>query len=77
MLLLLPTLISEVKCTRKRTGEKMTAAVLRKELKGYIEAMPPYMVEMDLTDEEIAMIDAGMAEYWADPASFVPLESIS
>jgi hypothetical protein len=72
----------------------MTAAVLRKELKGYIEAMPernlyvlkpllstlampPYTVETDLTDEEIAMIDEGMAEYRANPASFVPLESIS
>jgi hypothetical protein len=72
----------------------MTAAVLRKELKGYIETMPernlyvlkpllstlanpPYTVETDLTDEEIAMIDEGMAEYRAHPASFVPLESIS
>jgi hypothetical protein len=72
----------------------MTAAVLRKELMGYIEtmpernlyvlkpllstlAMPPYTVETDLTDEEIAMIDEGMAEYRANPAGFVPLESIS
>jgi hypothetical protein len=71
----------------------MTAAVLRKELKDYIEAMPerslyvlkpllstlampPYTIETDLTDEEIAMIDEGMAEYRADPASFIPLESI-
>jgi hypothetical protein len=71
----------------------MTAAVLRKELKGYIEtmpernlhilkpllftlAMPPYTVDTDLTDEEIAMIDEGMAEYRVNPASFVPLESI-
>jgi hypothetical protein len=72
----------------------MTAAVLRKELKGYIDTMPerslyilkpllstlaspPYTIETDLTDEEIAMIDEGMAEYRANPKSFVPLESIS
>jgi hypothetical protein len=42
--------------------------------KGRIKA---YTVETDLTDEEIAMIDEGMAEYQANPASFVPLESIS
>jgi hypothetical protein len=71
----------------------MTTAVLRNELKGYIETMPerslyvlkplltmlsepPYTIETDLTPEEIAMIDEGMAEYRANPASFVPLESI-
>ncbi|MDR2491080.1 MAG: hypothetical protein LBD20_06730 [Spirochaetaceae bacterium] len=71
----------------------MTTAVLKKELKSYIEAMsehnlyvlkpllstlaaPPYTVEADLTSEEIAMIDEGMAEYRVSPTSFVPLESI-
>ena len=71
----------------------MTAAVLRKELQGYIETMPErslyalkpllavlseplYTLETDLTKEEIAMIDEGMAEYRANPASFVPLERV-
>jgi hypothetical protein len=71
----------------------MTAAVLRNELKGYIEAMPErslyalkpllsvlcdplYTIETDLTADEIAMIDEGMAEYRKDPSSFVPLDSI-
>ena len=34
------------------------------------------IIETDLTGEEIAMIDEGMAEYRADPSSFVPLGSI-
>ena len=34
------------------------------------------VIETDLTSEEIAMIDEGMAEYRADPSSFLPLESI-
>lgn len=72
----------------------MTAAVLRNELKGYIEIMPErslyalkpllsvlseplYTIETDLTAEEIAMIDEGMAEYRKNPSSFVPLESVS
>ena len=71
----------------------MTTAVLRKELKSYIETMPErslyalkpllsvlseplYTIETDLTVEEIAMIDEGMAEYRKDPSSFVPLENI-
>jgi hypothetical protein len=71
----------------------MTAAVLRKELHDYIEAMPernlhalkpllsvlaepPYVIETDLTAEEIAMIDEGMAEYRADPSSWISLENI-
>jgi len=71
----------------------MTAAVLRKELKGYIETMPErslyalkpllsvlseplYTIETDLTDDEITMIDEGMAEYRKNPSSFVPLDSI-
>ena len=71
----------------------MTAAVLRKELQGYIETMPerslyalkplltvlcepPYTIETDLTPEEIAMINEGMAEYRSNPASFVPLDRI-
>jgi len=37
---------------------------------------PLYTVETDLTAEEIAMIDEGMAEYRKNPSSFVPLESI-
>jgi hypothetical protein len=71
----------------------MTTAVLRKELKGYIETMPErslyalkplltvlskplYTIETDLTADEIAMIDEGMAEYRKNPSSFVPLESM-
>jgi hypothetical protein len=38
--------------------------------------MSPYTVETDVTTEEIAMIDEGVAEYRANPASFVPLEHI-
>ena len=37
---------------------------------------PPYTVETNLTPEEIAMIDEGMAEYRSNPASFVPLDSL-
>jgi hypothetical protein len=40
-------------------------------------AEPLYTIETDLTTEEIAMIDKTMAEYRADPSSFVPLESLS
>jgi hypothetical protein len=71
----------------------MTTETLRKELQGYIEALPErslyalkpllsvlakplYTVETDLTPEEIAMIDEGMAEYRANPSSFIPLESL-
>ena len=71
----------------------MTAAILRKELHGFIETMPernlyalkplmsvlseqPYSVETDLSVEEVAMIDEGMAEYRSNPSSFIPLESI-
>jgi len=39
-------------------------------------AEPLYTIEADLTAEEIAMIDEGMAEYRANPSSFIPLESI-
>jgi hypothetical protein len=56
----------------------MTTTILRKKLHGRIEAMPdepPYIAEPASVDE-IAMIDEGMAEYRADPSSFVPLESI-
>ena len=34
------------------------------------------IVETNLTAEEIAMIDKGMAEYHADPSSWVSLDSI-
>ena len=37
---------------------------------------PLYTIETDLTAEEIAMIDEGMAEYRENPSSFVPLENI-
>ena len=37
---------------------------------------PPYSVETDLSAEEIAMIDEGMAEYRANPSSFIPLNNI-
>jgi len=39
-------------------------------------AKPLYTIETDLTEEEIAIIDKGMAEYRADPSSFIPLENI-
>ena len=39
-------------------------------------AKPLYTIETDLTEEEIAMIDEGMADYYANPSSFVPLEKI-
>ena len=39
-------------------------------------AAPLYTIETDLAPEEIAMIDEGMAEYRANPASFVPLDSV-
>jgi mRNA interferase RelE/StbE len=70
----------------------METAALRKELQGYIATMPErnlyalkpllsvlaessYIVEPANADE-IALIDKGMAEYRANPSSFVPLESI-
>ena len=34
------------------------------------------VIETDLTSEEIAMIDEGLAEYRADPSSFILLENI-
>ena len=37
---------------------------------------PLYTIETDLTPEEIAMIDEGMAEYYKNPSSFIPLENI-
>ena len=40
-------------------------------------AQPLYTVETDLTPDEIAMIDEGMAEYRANPSSFIPLENIN
>jgi len=39
-------------------------------------AEPLYIVETDLTTEEIAMIDEGMEEYHTSPSSFIPLENI-
>ena len=72
----------------------MTAAVLRKELHGYIDTMPdrnlaalkPLLsvlaedywqpVIEPANQEEIAMIEEGMAEYRKNPSSFVPLESV-
>ena len=37
-------------------------------------SQPLYALETDLAAEEIAMIDEGMAEYRANPSSFVPLD---
>jgi len=70
----------------------MTAAVLRKELHGYIDTMPdrslaalkplmsvlaePFYTLESASPEEIAMIDEGMAEYRENPSSFVPLENL-
>jgi hypothetical protein len=39
-------------------------------------AEPLYKVETDLTTEEIDMIKEGMAEYRANPSSFVSLDEI-
>jgi hypothetical protein len=36
----------------------------------------PIIIETDLTEEEHALIEAGMRDYERDPSSFVPLESI-
>jgi hypothetical protein len=33
---------------------------------------PLYTIETDLTEEEIAMIDEGMAEYRANPSNWIP-----
>jgi hypothetical protein len=33
---------------------------------------PSYTIETDLTDEETALIEDGMAEYQSDPSSFTP-----
>jgi hypothetical protein len=37
---------------------------------------PFYTVETNVTPEEIAMINEGMAEYRANPSSFIPLENL-
>ena len=37
---------------------------------------PLYTIETDLTSEEIAKIDEGMAEYRKNPSSFVSIDSI-
>jgi hypothetical protein len=71
----------------------MTAAVLRKELHTYIDALPDsslpalqpllsFLVEPPYTieaasAEEIAMIDARMKDYEKDPSSWIPLDSIT
>ena len=34
------------------------------------------ILETDLSPEEVALIDAGRAEYAKDPASFIPLEEL-
>jgi len=39
-------------------------------------AEPLYAIETDLSAEEIAMIEEGMAEYRKDPSGFVSLESV-
>jgi hypothetical protein len=38
-------------------------------------AKPSYIVEL-ASPEECAMIDEGMAEYYSDPASFIPLADV-
>jgi hypothetical protein len=70
----------------------MTTAILRKELQDCIAAMPEqslyalkplfsllsgpkYIIE-PADAEEAAMIDGRMKDYYADPSSFVHLESI-
>ena len=70
----------------------MTATILRKELHACIDALPDrslpalkpllsflteplYTIE-PACPEEIALIEEGMAEYRANPASFIPLESV-
>jgi hypothetical protein len=37
---------------------------------------PPYAVEMDLADEENALIEGSLAEYWADPSSITPWRKV-
>jgi len=69
----------------------MTAAVLRKELQGYIADMPernlhmikpllmglsrPQAIIEEASAEEAAMIDAAMLEYEKDPSSFTDWET--
>ena len=71
----------------------MNQTALKKEIHGYIEAIPEYRLEIlkplladlaeplytietDLTEEEIAIIDEGMAEYRANPSSFITLAEL-
>jgi hypothetical protein len=70
----------------------MAATVLRKELHGYIDAMPEYnLVALKpllsvlaeplytiepASPEECAMVEERVKEYHENPSSFVPLESI-
>jgi hypothetical protein len=71
----------------------MKTAVLRKELKSYIDTLPDrklkalqpllseyaeplYTIETDLTDEEIAIVDEAMEDYYKDPDSWVALEDL-
>jgi hypothetical protein len=71
----------------------MTESVLRKELQGYIAAMPErslyalkpllsvlaeplYTIE-PASPEECAMVEERVKEFYENPASFVPLESIT
>ena len=37
---------------------------------------PSYVIETDLTDEELQIIEDGMMEYRNNPSSFIPLDSI-
>jgi len=37
---------------------------------------PSYVIETDLTDEELQIIEDGMREYRNNPSSFIPLDSI-
>jgi hypothetical protein len=68
----------------------MTAVAIRKELQGYIAAMPerelyalkpllsvlaePLYTVEAASAEEITMIDERISEYRADPSSFVPMK---
>jgi hypothetical protein len=71
----------------------MTAAVLRKELQGYIAAMPehnlvvlkPLLSELakptytiePATPEECVIVEKRVSEYHKDPSSWVPLSDVN
>jgi hypothetical protein len=51
-------------------------ATKKESMKVRLAALALYAIETDLTANEIAMIDEGMAEYRENPSSFVPFKSL-